>query len=277
MTVRARLSPAIACLLMLLLFTGAPLGAAPPAESWSFWDVSDESSAAVVDHGPWQVFLNKYLSADEDGINRVAYGAVSNEDRAALNDYLQNLASRDPRQLRRAEQFAYWVNLYNGLTVEVVLRNAEKATIRRMGKRLFSIGPWDDALIAVAGQALSLNDIEHRILRPIWRERRIHYAVNCASLGCPSLADRAYAAANTERLLAAGEMDYINHPRGVSFDSRGRLTLSELYQWYRQDFASDEKALLDYLADHHQRLGPELRGYQGRIRYDYNWSLNRVE
>ena len=250
--------------------------AAPKADLWVFWNVSDESNAQAIDHGRWQAFLDDYLRIGSDGINRVAYRDVSVGNRAELGKYLDSLSSLDPRAYNRAEQFAYWINLYNALTVEIVLRNPKKGSILRMGKGLFSIGPWDDPLLTIAGQPLTLNDIEHRILRPIWRDRRIHYAVNCASIGCPNLATTAYTASNVEALLDAGEAAYINHPRGVRFDDRGRLQLSELYKWYVGDFAEDELALVRYLAERHATMGGELSAYTGRIRYDYDWALNGI-
>lgn len=100
-----------------------------------------------------------------------------------LKRYIQQMASLDPRDYKKQEQFAYWVNLYNALTVQLVLDNYPTSSIKKLGKGFFSFGPWDDDIIRVAGKKLTLNDIEHRILRPIWRDKRIHYVVNCASLG----------------------------------------------------------------------------------------------
>ena len=269
MRVLIQLAMAVAALSSL-----SPADAAPKADLWHFWDVSDETNAQPIDHGLWQSFLDDYLRAGSDGINRVAYRSVSADHRAELGEYLDSLSSLDPRAYNRAEQFAYWINLYNALTVEVVLRNPKQGSILRMGRGFFSIGPWNDPLLTIAGQPLTLNDIEHRILRPIWQDRRIHYAVNCASIGCPNLATAAYTVSNTESLLAAGEAAYINHERGVRFDARGRLELSDIYTWYRDDFAAGESALLRYLAEHHATMSRELRAYTGRIRYSYDWALN---
>lgn len=269
MRVLLNLTMAVAALLSM-----GPAEAVPKADLWGFWNVSDESDARSIDHGRWQSFLDDYLRIGSDGINRVAYQDVSDSHRAELGEYLDSLSSLDPRAYNRAEQLAYWINLYNALTVEVVLRNPKKGSILRMGKGLFSIGPWDDRLLTVAGQPLTLNDIEHRILRPIWQDRRIHYAVNCASIGCPNLATAAYTPNNTEALLVAGEAAYINHPRGVRFDGRGRLELSDIYKWYARDFAENDTALVRYLAEHHATMSSELNAYTERIRYGYDWALN---
>lgn len=250
--------------------------AVPKADLWEIWQAHDPTSTATVDHSAWQSFLDRHLVPGEDGIVRVDY-AVDTPERVRLNDYLTTLQAMDPRALNRAEQLAYWINLYNAMTVELVLRNPSKGSILRMGKGLFSIGPWDDAVLSIAGESLTLNDVEHRILRPIWRDHRIHYAVNCASIGCPNLNPTAYTAANAERLMAQSEADYVMHPRGVSFDDRGRLQLSSIFKWYRQDFAGDKAGLLDYLARQYPELGERLRAYDGRIDYRYDWNLNRAE
>lgn len=126
------------------------------------------------------------------------YAEVTKEDKTLLNDYLDQLSKLDPREFNRQEQYAYWVNLYNALTVKLILDNYPVASITKLGG-LFSFGPWDEKVFTVAGQTLTLNDIEHRILRPIWKDPRTHYAVNCASLGCPNLQSQAFTAQNTEQ------------------------------------------------------------------------------
>ena len=126
----------------------------------------------------------------------------------------------------------------------------------------------------MAEESLSLNDIEHRILRPIYGDPRIHYAVNCASLGCPNLAGLAYTATNTESLLEAGARAYINHPRGVEL-ANGRLRLSSIYKWFKVDFGGTDERLLVHLRKYAEpELARQLAAYDGRIRYDYDWDLN---
>ena len=256
-----------------LLAFSALATAAPDLDLWAFWNASDESSTRTVDHSEWQGFIDRHVAPSDSGINLVAYGDMTPADRAKLNGYIDSLAAIDPRTLRRDEQMAYWINLYNALTIEVVLRYPKKKTILRMGERLFSIGPWKDKLLTIAGEEVSLDDIEHRILRPIWRDHRIHYAVNCASLGCPNLATTAFNADNLDTLMAQGERDYVNHPRGVMLEN-GRLTLSSIYDWYGSDFADDEAGLLAHLAERHETLGDALKAYDGRVRYEYDWSPN---
>ena len=139
---------------------------------------------------------------------------------------------------------------------------------------LLGLGPWNRKIVEVAAESLTLNDIEHRILRPIYRDPRIHYSVNCASLGCPNLAAKAYTGRNIEELLSKGERAYVNHPRGARFVS-GRLTLSSIYNWFAPDFGDDDAEVLEYLASFADpELAERLRNYTGRIKYTYDWSLN---
>lgn len=261
-------------LLILLLLAGAGTHAAPAADLWPFWDASDEASTARVDHEPWQRLLDRYLVVAETPPTLFRYDAVTAEDRSALGDYLASLAAIDPRSLARAEQLPYWINLYNALTVRVVLNHPGEDSIRDMGDGFFRPGPWNDDLVRIAGQDLTLNDVEHRILRPIWNDHHIHYVVNCASIGCPSLAARAYTRENTRELMEQGERRYLNDARGLTFLADGSLRLSSIFDWYRADFGDGRDALLGYLAGERADLAARLQSYDGPIEYHYDWSLN---
>ena len=264
-------------LALMLIFPIVAFGDDEGPVAWAFWDASDATSDIRLSHDSWNGFLSTYVAEVADGINRVNYAAVTAKSRQALQSYLDRMSALDPRELNRTEQLAYWINLYNALTVDVVLRHPGAKSIRDMGKSFFRAGPWRDELTNISGQALGLDDIEHRILRPIFRDRRIHFAVNCASIGCPNLMAIAYDGANVESLLNKAEEDYINHERAISFDSKGRLTLSSIFEWYAEDFAPDEGRLLVYLAGHHDLYRERLMNYTGNVQYGYDWSLNAVD
>ena len=266
----------IAVAIFLVALSGE-VAAAPRAELWPMWEQSDESNTAEIDHSAWQGFLDRYLDTQSgDGVYLVRYGAVSVTDRQTLDTYITDLQASDPRDYSKAEQKAYWINLYNAATVQLVLDHPTKKSILQMNKGLFSFfGPWDEPLLNIAGEEVTLNDIEHRILRPIWQDHRIHFAVSCASLSCPNLEEQAYTSDDTDTLLDQNERAYINHPRGVSFDDKGRLTVSNIFKWYGDDFADDEQQLLEYFASHaDEPLASQLRAYDGRLSYDYDWDLN---
>lgn len=262
---------------VILLFS-LNLQAAPKSEALPFWNGSNKDNSATVDHSLWQQTLDQYLDSNhKSGINRFNYAAVDQGGRETLHLYLQSLKNLDPRNYSMPVQKAYWINLYNALTVELILENYPIKSITKLGKGFFSFGPWDDKIVTVVGEKLSLNDIEHGILRPYWRDPRIHYAVNCASLSCPNLAPQTYTAANTEVELEAAASSYINHTRGVHFN-QGNLLLSSIYQWYLDDFGGNSHELIKHL--HHYAktaLKQQLRNFKGDIEYDYDWALNQAE
>ncbi len=250
--------------------------AAPAPEPSQFWDASDETRRATISHREWQELLDAYLTSHPSGINRFDYGSLhaNVKHRAQLASYVLRLAEIDPRAYARAEQMAYWINLYNALTVFVIVRRYPVDSIRDIGSGLFSFGPWEMEVITAQGQPLTLDDIEHRILRPIWRDPRIHYGVNCASLGCPNLAREAYRSDNLERLLEQGARDYVNHPRGVTVHQDG-LLVSSIYEWFKEDFGGTDEGVFAHLKRYAApELAKALDGYD-RFDHDYDWSLNR--
>ncbi len=259
--------------LAFLLLSGE-VAAVPDANAWNFWNV--EGNVSQVEHGPWQRFLDRYLVGSADGVNRLKYRAVSSEGRATLRSYVDGLAALDPRGLTRAAQQAYWINLYNALTVLVVLDYPRKRSILRMGRKLLSIGPWDDEVVQIEGQRLTLNDIEHRILRPLYRDERVHFAVNCASTGCPNLAPQVYTGANLETMLERQMNEYLQHPRGLQLKG-GELVASSIFDWYRVDFGDDEAAVRTWLAKRQVVLADALLDPEVDLRFDYDWALNLVE
>ena len=183
------------------LMTVSPLIAAPKADLWDRWTAHDAASTATIDHSAWDSFLKAYVSEHPDGVTRIAYGQVSDADRRALDGYLRQMTETPISSFNRGEQFAYWVNLYNAVTVRTILENYPVASIRDINDGFLSPGPWDRKLVRVEGQPVSLNDIESRILRPLWDDPRIHYAINCASVGCPNLEKTAYRSQGLESRL----------------------------------------------------------------------------
>ena len=264
--------------LALLLASCAALEglAAPDSKLISaHWLQNDPGSTQRLDHTLWNQFLAAYVVPGVDGVNRVTYARVDTSGRALLESYIASLAAAPVSRLSRAEQLAYWIDLYNAVTMRVVLDRYPVASIRdiALGPGLFTIGPWDAKLIMVEGEGLSLNDIEHGILRPIWHDPRTHYALNCASIGCPKLQPIAFTAKNANRLLDESARDYINNPHGVRI-VKGRLIVSSLYRWYRGDFGSGETGVMDHLKRY---AAPELAAELARFREPdddaYDWRL----
>ena len=249
--------------------------AAPDAKLWKKWQSSDPQSSATIDHSRWQVLLDRYLKQSGNPlVTLFDYQSVRKQDQQQLQEYIEYLVTRTPATYSRAVQKAYWINLYNALTVKLVLDHYPVESIRKIRFGWFSFGPWDEKLIEVDGDRISLNDIEHRILRPIWKDPRIHYAVNCASIGCPNLAPQAYTADNMEQLLEQGSRHYINHPRGVRFEGDS-LVLSSIYDWYQTDFGGSLSALKNHLRRYaNSGLRARLDSHESSVTYHYDWRLN---
>ena len=269
---------AIPILLLLWVFNCATSAyGAPAADLWPRWQTHDLDSLIIIDHADLDLILQRYVDATHpSGINRFKYSSVSQKDRLALKDYLQNMQDVEVSGLKRDEQKAYWINLYNALTVDVILDHYPVKSIRDIdiSPGLFSNGPWDAKLLKIEGQEVSLNDIEHRILRPIWQDNRIHYAVNCASLGCPNIQSQAFTSQNLDMLLEKAASDFINHPRGVSF-TRNRMRVSSIYFWFQADFGDSEKGIIQHLKKY---LSPEnlrkANAMQKKMSHQYDWNLN---
>lgn len=265
--------PRITIALLLLLWL-PQAAAAPSAKPWPLWEAHAPDSQQTIDHGAWDRWLSRWVKPATDGINRVAYQAVSKADRTALRGYIETLSALEISRYNRDEQRAYWINLYNALTVDIVLEHYPLESIRDISSGLFSSGPWKLDLVRVENTDLSLDDIEHRILRPIWRDPRIHYAVNCASLGCPNLQPRAFTAANTEDLLERGAREFVNHRRGARVID-GRLEVSSIYDWFDDDFGGSDRGVIDHLRRYADAdLAASLESIERISDDSYDWRLN---
>ena len=262
--------------LLVMLTSTSSLLAAPEADLWERWTAHDPASNVRIDHRRWGELLRQYLYVGEDRIHLFAYGKVSETDRDKLNRYIDHLSQTTISSYNRDVQRAYWINLYNALTIQEVLRYFPVDSIRDISSGIFTAGPWDKELVMVEGEDLTLNDIEHRILRPIWKDPRIHYAVNCASIGCPNLRRRVYTGGNTDYRLDRAAREYINHPRGAAVND-GKLRVSSIYEWFIADFGGDDAGVIAHLK---QYATPELAKALATVSEidgdDYDWSINSV-
>ena len=266
----------------LLVLSALPVSAgsalaAPEADAWPRWEAHVAGSERAVDHDPWDAILAEVVSLGDDGVARVDYPALTGDSlRGQLDGYIAQLASTPVSELDRAEQQAYWINLYNALTLQVMRDHYPVDSIQDVdiSPGLFSSGPWGAELIAVEDEILTLDDIEHRILRPLWRDPRIHYAVNCASIGCPNLQGRAWRAATLDADLEAAATAYVNHDRGFTVDD-GDLLVSSIYDWFIADFGGNDEGVLRHLA---QYASPDRQAILQSARrisdHRYDWALN---
>lgn len=274
----ARVAASVAVVGLALLGAIASAAAAPRSEPWPRWTAHRPESTLAVDHSAWDGLLQRYNVPADDGSRRFAYGRVSADDRRRLGDYVDGLARVIVSGLAHDEQRAFWINLYNALTVRVILDHWPVASIRdiAISPGLFSVGPWGRKLVTVEDEPLSLDDIEHRILRPIWKDPRVHYAVNCAAIGCPDLWPVAFTAANTEALLEQAARAFVNHPRGARIEGGNRLVASSIYVWFGDDFGDGtDTAVIAHLARY---AAPDLKGALAGIErissHGYDWAIN---
>ena len=273
---------AAACVVIVSVFLILnPAAASGKAMPGSFWDAGNKANTEEIDHSPWQRILDGYLQVKRGGINRFDYAALkaNSRDRSILKSYLDYLQGIDPRLYSKAEQKAYWINLYNSLTVRLVVDAYPVNSIREVcedrNPDSKCSGPWKEKHAKVAGRELNLDNIENNILRPVWKDSLIHYGLSCASYGCPNLLKEAFTAKNTKKLLSSAAREYVNHPRGASFMGDDLIIISSIYEWYSEDFGKNERDIIKHLQSYaDKKLAKRLENFKGTIDYEYDWSLN---
>ena len=265
----------IRALCLILLLAGGTAAAAPRAELWERWTAHEPQAMRQIDHGAWDRFLMRYVRIGADGSQRVAYGAVTPADRNVLESYIEQLANVPISRYDRAEQLAYWINLHNALLVRLVLEHYPIGSVRNLGAGSPWTGaPWSEPQVEVEGTAVSLSDIKHRILRPIWRDPRVLYALSCGALGCPSLQPEPFLADRLERQLTQAAMAYINDPQCIRFEGQA-LEVSSLFRWYQKDFGGSERAVINHLMAYAEpQLAMRLQKFDRISAEMFDWRLN---
>ncbi len=237
--------------------------------------VSSTVSQAIT--AKMNALLKRHIDApDAQGIARFDYAALkgSPTDRAALQAYINALEAVDPNTLTEKAAIAYWANLYNAVTLEVVIEHYPVSSIKKIRSGAFSAGPWKKDLVSVKGKPMSLDDIEHGVLRKQYPSPLIHYMVNCASLGCPNLKNTLWKAETLDIDRKKAAQDFINAPRGVRITSKG-LILSSIYDWFQEDFGGSKAGVLDHIKLYaNGKLKAELESGATLKGFDYDWALN---
>ncbi len=207
-------------------------------------------------HTTWDKLLSSNVKS-----GKVNYKGFKNDPR--FESYLRLLAENHPESSwSKNEQLAYWINTYNAFTVKLIVENYPLKSIMDLhgGK------PWDVKWINLGKKTYSLNQIEHEIIRPQFKEPRIHFAVNCAATSCPPLASKAFTASNLNSLLDQQTRSFINDKQFNSISS-GKVELSKIFEWYAEDFGD----LLDYV----NKYAEKKVSKSAKIEYkEYVWALN---
>lgn len=218
--------------------------------------------AAGVDHAALDRILRAHV---KDG--RVDYEAVRDREQAALKGYLDALAEVDPGALEQDEQLAFYINLYNATMIHTVVgRYRDDYSVSEEQFKVFK-----EPLVRVGGKTISLDTLEHGIVRKRFREPRIHAALVCAARSCPQLRSGAYAGQDLDSQLDEAMRQWVNDPSLNRVDPAARtMRVSEIFKWYAEDFGGPER-IGAYVDRYH---AADLSGY--RVEYEpYDWSLNR--
>ena len=262
----------LACVL-LLTAEMAQAQSSPRARAIEFWDDATPGSRLTPNHSEWQRILDAYLVDDHpSAVNRFKYRAVTTDDEAALIDYLSYLQLLDPRQMNKDTQKAYWLNLYNATLVAYIISSEPSVSIRGLNRGDF----WRLTRFNIASQDLSFDDIEHGILRPIFKDARIHFALFRGAVGWANLSKEAYSGERVEQQLDEATRAFLTHPRAVEVEGE-ELRLSRLFKWKQDDFGDGNDGIKRYIQRYVEPERADRIQRATRVRYQFDWSLNAVE
>jgi len=243
----------------LLSAAGITSGGQPTKEAPDKLTSTTANSAENVDHSAWDALLKKHVDAD----GMVDYKGF-NKDRGALNKYLTQLSSYSPNSDWSVQELlAYYINLYNAYTVDLILNNYPVESIKDID------GAWTRSVVPVGNKKLALGGIENGVLRKM-NEPRIHFAINCASMSCPKLLDEAYTAGKINEQLDRATKEFINSDKNEI--RKNSVKLSSVFDWYKKDFITTETpTIIDYV----NQFSTTKINAEANVSYkNYDWSLN---
>ena len=227
------------------------------------------------DHSAFDGLLKKYAKYPK---GRVDYKGLLSE-KAVLDAYIKTIDEANLSDLGPNDTKALLINAYNANTLSLILNNYGKIeSIRDIDK------PWDAVKYKVAGDKVSLNNIEHNLLRAVFKDPRIHFAVNCASIGCPPLPDFTFEGATLDSQLDTVITDAFANPRYIKVEGK-KLAVSSLLKWYGEDFTKKDwnpraETLPEFVAKY---ASGEVKSFleknpKPKVKFqDYDWSLNDIE
>lgn len=214
-------------------------------------------------HKTWDDLTRKHISSS----GKVNYAGFKS-DKAELEKYLKELQSyhADLSSWSKNKQLAYWINVYNAVTVKLIVDNYPVKSITDLhgGK------PWDEKLINLGGVSYTLNVIENKIIRPKFNEPRIHFAVNCAAVSCPKILNRAWTEDNIQRYLTQQTKAFIANASQNNL-GEDKIVISKIFDWYKADFGTSNENVIKFINKYSDTKVSE----NAVITYnEYNWSLN---
>lgn len=219
------------------------------------------SKRHLTTHQLWDELLQKHVS-DDGNVNYKSFKT----DHEKLFNYIKVLnltySNKNFQSLLKDEKLAFWINAYNAMTVDLILRHYPIKSIKDIKN------PWEQRLWKFGNTWYNLNDIEHTILRKM-NEPRIHFAIVCASVSCPKLKNSAYTSNNLEHELNKATREFLLDPTKNSI-TKNKIELSKIFKWFKQDFENDG-SLINFLNRYSEItiLNDAKKSFK-----DYNWSLN---
>ena len=224
-------------------------------------------AAAAVDHSIYADLLQKYVRNGQ-----VNYDGLKQEE-GRLDQYLALLEAVELQGLSRNEQFAFYANAYNAWTIKVILGKYPKiSSIRELG--IFNTGPWKKKIVRIDGQVLSLDNIEHDIMRPQFKDPRVHFAINCAAHSCPPLRSEPFVGDRLDTQLDEATREFVNNADRNYLDG-DTLYVSKIFDWFGEDFNDDPKSFVLQYAEGSLKNELLARGDSVKVKYlRYDWSLN---
>jgi hypothetical protein len=229
---------------------------------------SQTQARDVVDHSLFSDLLQSYV---KDGL--VNYQEMKSEEQK-LDRYLALLDSTNPDNLGREEQFAFYMNAYNAYTIKLILENYPVKSIKDTGKLLKS--PWKIDFVKIGGQTMTLDDVEHNILRPRFKDARVHFAINCAAKDCPPLYPEAFEGSKVDEQLERNARAFLNNPEKNYLDGE-TLYVTRLFKWFGGDFNDDPLGYILQFAEGDFKAQLEAKKDKIKVKFlDYDWALNGI-
>ncbi|MEP7012713.1 MAG: DUF547 domain-containing protein [Acidobacteriota bacterium] len=189
-----------------------------------------------VDYSAWNQLLGKYY----DPARGMNYKALKANDTPALKQLRQKMATVDVASLPKNDQFAYWINLYNISVVATVVDGYPVASIRDLSTDpIVRLNVFKKDTIAIKGGKISLDTIENQKIRPVFKDPRIHFAINCAAKTCPPIRPEAYVGARIGGQLDDQVRKFMTGPFGAKFEKDGKsltVTVTKIMDWFKDDF-----------------------------------------
>ena len=224
-------------------------------------------------HKSYDILLQLYVSENLFDYNRMWRNEA---DLARLSRYIDTLGTMNPAEWSKNEALAYWINLYNAATIQLVLQNYPLKSIKDIGG-FMKKSPWSRKVVKVGGREYSLNDIEENVIRAQFKDPRVHFALNNASLGCPPLSSRAYLGERLEDQLEAVCHAALNDERWVKIGEK-EIWLSKIFDWNKKDFEQSGGSLREFIAKYREDDREAILDKTRELKFmDYNWDLNGVE